>query len=1436
MATATKKPKVKKPEENPFKILWMNSCYQQTLLPDAPWHKIEDKIAESLTLKVERQFGKPERKEALLQNLGGPFVSKYLPDADWNPQLLEPPNMAPHEKQKILKEAQAYLNSQMYKCVKDIGYQKMLGAGNNGDVPQDYSEFMQHSYNIFNRGLDRELYRQEQELSKKKLSEIMMERKLDLKIPAPSRHKVNSLSSSISTPASEKKPSSAVIKDMVQRVDGDPPPLWGPQSDAIGRSILAVLERDPRKFDHVARSLHGRQLPGALRSFMWSDVLFKEERKRLHEGNVEKVVRERFAKAVSRGIEDLKISRATYSPIHGLIQTAVIETYNKTTSMVAYKSDSHIKESCRALNVLYVYDRSYEPYLIHWLFPLQLAFQRSSNTTTEIGEHVYEVAMYLDLLNSSCFPTWPQVFAIAEQVMNTMMLTDPDLYTHLKSIATTNVKVNKKEFLHQLISIEKAKAEELLKATPGSKREENITTELLADPLVFFRRWIGEVIKYNYKNVDTAFLTDPLIICRRWICVLDTPGVMYVWDQLFMQNWSDSVLKNFSLALVELLRYKFMEARDYKTMKEVFLFEPSKLYTVDIQMAWIHLESGKDLMEVPYLNRRRIQPGVSRMSQLPSAPMTPSLPGLLPSVGLKCLVLKLVIPSEIIEREPWVANIDAKYLKLNVTAYFGSVRLRTRMSLKDAIALDIEKDNYGNTVYEIYYLDEKFLFENLDIAEYDVEKELGANPYCMLKVEYTKPGTFTQRSALPVGWARVPLFQRDAHNPRGGRDSIDSIDIHWLLQNGDFKLTLHPGDIPEVSTHPSSPTVPVNTEDAILGYHSELLVMVYDPREEPPDRARPPGLPAAMPLQVPPADTRHSPTYSPKPSPRPQPKKGSPHPQPRIKESPKPKPRDKPRIRFQDDDSPWVEYKPDVAYERNETPTAKNQAFDLYIDGVRFITDNSSIVKVTGIIGAPDDTKMLLTIPDLDKSARCPVFQFRLTFNEQGKELDDDVVAFLRVYTWDVIKEEITVIGSCFVPIFDKDNGYQLNVGGHQLRLHNGVPPQKPKYHATDLDNIPVVPGASILVRVLPSKAADQPAPSYGIGYYKSEPCRPTASEKRIFSSYKEHMMYPKTVRDMIQRLQQAEGQPIGQNDEELLGWLQDKLDVKKYGSNVAAGNLPLDKAIRYRVKMGINVKIQQAHNLPEGIYLQCFARVQPGEKVVSMPPTEDGHGEEEKFITLKLDFESFQKSPVWTDDFTNLHPFYDENSVLLIQLYGLDVKYTSRIEHDGPGKLRTSKDQELSLGNEQIIGWTVVPLFEGNSVMSGTHELPIFKGQYPEGMLEDLTNFPVDEVFRRWKWDKGARLGDSSIIVDVWDGHFDWEEVPVPHTYKQLMLMFGKEESFVNARKPKKSWKKISAFVVDGLEKKQQKLGTEKITKKFYDLMEDALMTAGFGPLKQTI
>jgi hypothetical protein len=47
-----------------------------------------------------------------------------------------------------------------------------------------------------------------------------------------------------------------------------------------------------------------------------------------------------------------------------------------------------------------------------------------------------------------------------------------------------------------------------------------------------------------------------------------------------------------------------------------------------------------------------------------------------------------------------------------------------------------------------------------------------------------------------------------------------------------------------------------------------------------------------------------------------------------------------------EDDGPWVEYKPNVAAELDQEPIGKNQKFDMYIDSVRFISDNSSIIKV----------------------------------------------------------------------------------------------------------------------------------------------------------------------------------------------------------------------------------------------------------------------------------------------------------------------------------------------------------------------------------------------------------------------------------------------------------------------------------------------------------
>lgn len=78
-----------------------------------------------------------------------------------------------------------------------------------------------------------------------------------------------------------KKKSHCFIK--AQAVSSDPPPLWGPQSEIMGSAVVSLLQRDPRKFEVVVGRLHGRQLPGTLRTYIWADVLFKAERQKMKE-------------------------------------------------------------------------------------------------------------------------------------------------------------------------------------------------------------------------------------------------------------------------------------------------------------------------------------------------------------------------------------------------------------------------------------------------------------------------------------------------------------------------------------------------------------------------------------------------------------------------------------------------------------------------------------------------------------------------------------------------------------------------------------------------------------------------------------------------------------------------------------------------------------------------------------------------------------------------------------------------------------------------------------------------------------------------------------------------------------------------------------------------------------------------------------------------
>lgn len=56
----------------------------------------------------------------------------------------------------------------------------------------------------------------------------------------------------------------------------------------------------------------------------------------------------------------------------------------------------HGKETTHALNVLYVYDRTYEPYLVYWLFPLQITFADNKGRS-ELTSYYVACSMHLPL-------------------------------------------------------------------------------------------------------------------------------------------------------------------------------------------------------------------------------------------------------------------------------------------------------------------------------------------------------------------------------------------------------------------------------------------------------------------------------------------------------------------------------------------------------------------------------------------------------------------------------------------------------------------------------------------------------------------------------------------------------------------------------------------------------------------------------------------------------------------------------------------------------------------------------------------------------------------------------------------------------------------------------------------------------------------------------
>uniref|UniRef100_W5M7Y6 Uncharacterized protein n=1 Tax=Lepisosteus oculatus TaxID=7918 RepID=W5M7Y6_LEPOC len=1182
-----------------FHTPWLDSCLGDTLLPDKPWHKVYEKLGAALAKEVESHLRQNPQSQLPLGLLGGHFLEDYLGKSSWMHCVKEQWRAAAVPEDLVMSHSKLYMPG-------PILYGILFGRdGDYSGVSQEMMHFIKDTYHMVTSEMEQMLALEEKKQKEAPKFNSIESPSAWASMARRRPHSVESEDLHLAT----RRGSVFQLKPKAEPGEIPAPPLHCAESQVLGRSVAAVLASDPGRMGTVCKRLKGQLLPESLRGAIWIGQLLKPEA--FSDADTfwtfEKTLREKFGRMVERRVAELKLRSATRSPISGLIENAVVEKYERTPSMQAFATNEQmISESSKVLNILYVHSGIYEPYLIHWLFPLQMAFRQTDSKVFFLAEHLYELSMYLHCLIQK-FPCWPEIFAMAENVMRHVEENDPELFAHLQLCSSRNMVLDSKDFLVELIAQEREKAQELLDFSDR----------------IFLRKWMGE-----------GFMS-----------VLDLPAVLLVWDQLFMENWSRKVMEDVCLVVLMLLKDPLMAADDYQSMREVLLDHASHLFTADIQRSWMHLQQGGLPVDIPELNRFNSS-NVNLFECLAQISMGDILP-----IGLKDVVVNLILnlPKTDSLNHAWMKDFDPLAVKLITSVLYGNVKLHSKSSLLTPSVEKRAPNKETTTEYKLLFNGtDIFIFDALDPSDIREISYLKDKPAVVIKVIYV-PNLYGS-APVTLGWVKADLFHEEKSGPQ----------TQWTPSVFTAHLKLCTGADPELLTNHTSTH---NLEEP-LQKGSNIQVTVFDPSKESPRRgASHAELQSIYSFYC--SDMKMQSLLIANVN-------NNIHAQTQTRESNQLSPRldvsttlppEEPRFLY----PPWVTHNASLAVPHQ---SSVYQPLDLYIDSVQYIPDNATIVKVTGRIlqSGQEDLPDISALPDLSSPARSPEFNFRMTVNPSNKKpFDRHMLLLLRVYTVSSDTGELCVIGNCIIRVFN------------------------------DL----------------------KPTPSYLSGFYLTDRAKPNKSELGIIATFQRNRDFPKTVKEMMQQLENKEHANGASVPPELwLAWYEERLDARKQlPPQTPPAHLSIHHMVRYHQQAGIRIRITQAFGLPAGgLYVNAFARILKGAESLHLAELPQGWGGEEKFVTLRRDFTSLQRCPRWTDQSAVLHPYNDPHTVLLVQLFALHAVYRADPSGQRCGTVSALSGEHLKLDSKSQLGWAVVPLFEGPYVWSGIHHVPIFQGN-PDGV-----------------------------------------------------------------------------------------------------------------------
>ncbi|CAG0881566.1 unnamed protein product [Cyprideis torosa] len=563
-----------------------------------------------------------------------------------------------------------------------------------------------------------------------------------------------------------------------------------------------------------------------------------------------------------------------------------------------------------------------------------------------------------------------------------------------------------------------------------------------------------------------------------------------------------------------------------------------------------------------------------------------------------------------------------------------------------------------------------------------------------------------------------------------------------------MKIPLSPAPKPKTPLAPRPIPIPVPL-DLNINLESDDEDAEPLPIPEPP-----PDTPTPPPTPPPPREPTPPPPKPPTPPPKP------PTPPPREPTPPPPKPETPPP------DHAWVKYNRSKVERGLPEATAIFKTFDFYIDGVRFLPENIKLCKVTGRffnmnLGKGQELQAPISAyPQVSSPGMTPKMEFRTSINKDGVIINPDVTCLLRLYGYEITTNRVVAMGSALIGIFNTNLPKPLlKVGGHQIRVHEGLPNPDggiENLMDDDLDENPVIPGLTVLVRLLPSGGKEEPAPNYESGYYNSEPSDPTGSEDNLYDYYMSLPAYKTDVKACCHEIQKARKEKVIEDDAQLEKWIENTLDQKKEGAKPS--NIDLVHFVTYDKKFGVAVLVEQAFSLAmyhDHRFTRAFVQILTSSEIKGFLGKSS---EKTRFITEQIDINSPMRAPKWLDNPKILKPKYDEKAVLLIRLYGIPVTFKGRtgVAH------REGKSFDIKL--EMTMGWVVAPVFENKCVRQHSYTAPLLKGSVPEDVLLKFSQAAPGgmaavyaEVLKSGKV-KTHETG-ASIDFSVWDGRFSANE-----------------------------------------------------------------------------